>query len=237
MVVAFTTTATDGANVTFPQALQNQPVILVSATRNGEALAACAVNNAKTGFRLSLRDANDRPVTQPTTVHCFAFAPGTGDKLRGGCAQYGDNAQISISPACSAPPVIICNAQTGGRALMACAVNNAADGFRLRLQDLNGAPVSRAWVQWLAVECPTRLKLPTGRLAVEGQVLQASDGYSAGFRTMPGTPAILGSAQLGNAFLVGPVTATTSQATLSLRSHDNQPARNVWLQWLAVFAD
>jgi len=237
LVTTFSVNAADGANVTFPQALESQPVILVSATRNGQALAACAVNNSRTGFRLSLRDANNQAVTQPTTVCCLAFAPGAGDKLRGDCAQYGDNAQVNITPAFSGPPVIICNAQVSGKAVLACAMDNAAGGFKLCLRDLNGVPVSRAWVQWLAVQCPLKLKLTTGRLSASGKVLKASDGYRCSYPQMPAEPVVLGSAQLGNAYLVGPTSRTATQAVLSIRSHDNQPGGSVWLQWLAISAD
>ncbi|MBU0608558.1 MAG: PKD domain-containing protein [Armatimonadetes bacterium] len=233
---AFTRSAKDGQTVSFPRAFTAQPVILVSAARSTQPLAACAVNNSKTGFRLSLRDTNDQPVTQTATVCCLAFTPGAGG-MQGGVAQLGDNANVTFPQAFAAPPVIVCNAQSDGKALLACAVSNRVNGFTLRLRNLSGASVSRAWVQWVAVKCPLDTQFGTRHLVVNGGVQRAGDRVPLTYPQMPATPAILGSAQSGNAYLVGPLKRAPNKGSVGIRSHTNQPANNVWLQWLAAYSN
>lgn len=241
-MVAFVVEAADGATIAFPAPLAGTPVILVSATYNGEALAACAIDNRPTKFRLSLRDADNRPIRQRVPVSVVAYVPGAEDKLQkliqGACQQYGDGASIRFDTPFRTPPVIVCNAQTGGAAVTAAAVNNTTTGFTLSLKNLSGGSVSSAWVQWLAIACPVNVSLPSGSLYIEGQVLQANDGHVASFaRRFRQTPPVVCSAQRAiHALLAGPSVCSQTQAQFSLRNHDNQPVDNAWLQWLAVAA-
>lgn len=234
-VQSFTFTADDGQRISFPEPFTSPPMIITSATVKETAVAACAVDNAATGFRISLRDADNKPVKR-ATVACLAFVPGEGLPLQGACAQFNDNASITFPTAFSAPPIIVCSAQKNGQAVTAAAVSNRADGFTLRLRDLNGNPVSGAWVQWVAAQ-PRETKLPDETtLDVRGQVVQANDGYQCNFGTAITPSAVVTASAQGStgALLVGAVKVSRNNALLSLRDHNGQPAQNVWLQWLCV---
>ena len=146
----------NGDRVSFSPPFTETPVIVASA-QNGQALAVCAINNSRNGFTLTLYDMNGNPVQNPAWVQWVAVAAGNETRIQGSTAQRGNGDFVPFTGAFAQAPVVICSAQAGGRALLACALNNAPNGFTLSLYDLNGNPYSgHAWVQYLRAGADSR---------------------------------------------------------------------------------
>ncbi len=227
----------DGKSLTFPRQFPVPPVIIVSAARSGAPLAACAVDNTRKGCRLSLLDHAGRPVKQ-ARVQYLAFLPtDPGGEVQGACAQLPSGANVRFRVPFAAPPVIVCNAQQGGKALLAAAVDNRRDGFTLRACDLAGHAVSGAWVQWIAVPAALTVTLPDGKQAsFRGGVERVANGF-----TLPcGVPgsdkgsAVMSAQQSSVPVVCGPTAVKRESVTVGMLRHGGQPVTSAWLQWLVA---
>lgn len=216
-------TAGHGQRITFSTPFSQIPVVLTSAQVGGKAVSSCAVDVTPQGFWISLVD--DKGNTVPSAwVQWIAFIPDPSLKTAGAIIRASHGDRITISPSLSATPVIVTNAQLGGRALISGAMNNSPSGFDLYLVDQEGNPVKDAWLLWGAV-CPDPAN------GFKGEVKLRSNGDNVRF-TPPfeKDPAYVLSAQPG--VIAGAVNNRKDGFVLSLVKHDGTLARNVWTQWL-----
>ena len=230
-------TVSDGARLTFRRPFSAPPIVLVSAARSGAPLAACAVDVGGKGCRLSVLDAAGGRVKQ-AKVQYLAVLPGDpAGKVQGACAQLQSGANVRFAAPFQVPPVVVCNAQKGGKALLAAAVNNRTDGFTLKVCDLSGKAVNGAWVQWLAVPDALTVTLPDGKTAgLRGGIQQVADGVTlpVGVRSPTRGAAVMSSQQSATPLLCAPTAVTSNSLTVGLRRHDGRPASGAWLQWLVA---
>jgi len=226
-----------GDLVPFSQRFSGTPTVVVSAQRGGSALAAAAVDNSPTGFRVSITDLDGTPVSDGAWVQWLAILPPASSALVHASValrKHGD--YVTFTPELSGYPVIICSAQSGGQPMLACAVDNSPSWFRLSLIDLNGVPVTTpAWVQTVAVVIPPDKDAYWG-LELQGAVLMASDMQTIGFpQRFREVPAILTSAQIGaRAGAACAVDNARDGFWLTMKDHAGRPMDVAWLQWLAV---
>jgi len=215
----------DGQTITFPRAFRAVPVVVTSAQMNGKAVSSCALNNSTANFQISLRDENKAPV-QGAWVQWIAFIPRTDVKVIGGI-QKASNGQHIAFAAMSAVPVIVTNAQIGGKALNSSAVNSAANGFTIVIRNQDNAPIVDAWVQWMAV-------IPTPINRFKAQCAVRNSGDNVVFAPpLVGNPVYVLSAQLAMAPMAA--SAVNNRADgfkLSLVRHDGSPGHNAWTSWI-----
>jgi hypothetical protein len=225
-----------GDVVKFPRAFSSVPTIVVSAQKGGLALAAAAVDNSTTGFRLAVYDINGAPVTTGAWVQWLAVVPTPNAPIRTEVAQRRNGDYVAFNPPLPGYPVIICSAQRGGVPLLACAVNNSAEGFILALRDLDGNPVTDgAWVQTVAVVIPSDKDAYQG-LELQAAVQRADSAGTINFgQQFAEVPAILTSAQkYGIALAACAVDNARNGFWLAMSDHDGLPVSQAWLQWLAI---
>ncbi len=231
--------ASDGDQIVFARPFVTAPVIVTSAQYGGKAIASCAVNNSPTGFRISLRDLGDGAVSG-AWLQYLAFVPVEGSPLRGAVLQASDNQPIGLPVPPGTPPgvpVIVCSAQKNGKAVMAAAVDNSGLGFFVRIRDLRGAPVSGAWLQYVAALPPTEVVLSDGGKAkLLGAVERRADGQRLGFApALASMPTVVSSSQLGGMpQMACSVNNSTTGTTISMIESSGARARDGWLQWLAI---
>ncbi len=222
-----------GQQVTFPHAFTRSPTIVVSAQRAERALAAAAVDNAKTGFRLALRDHAGNAVKQNAWIQWVATVPSDSGIMQSGTQWVAHSGtRIKFAQSFSGTPVIVTNAQRQGVALLSGALDNAATGFRIATKNDQDQAVNGAWVQWIALRPPLDL---TG-LQAKGAVRLCNDRvrltFSPAFAT---NPTIIASAQRqgGHADMACGVSNAKTGCLVYITQHDGARAANSWLQWLA----
>jgi plastocyanin len=228
----------DGQKVTLPRAFSTPPILVLSAVEGRAPLAACAVNNSGRGFTVSALRADGQPALAATLSY-LAFSPAAGNtSLQGNVAQLSSGAKVKFTTPFALPPVIVCNAQKGGKAILAAAVDNRVDGFTLYLNDLSGKAVTGAWVQWIAVAAPVTVQVSDRDSArLEGGVQSVGDGVMlpVGVPVRDRGAAVM-SAQTGTKpLLCGPRSLTADATTAAIWRTGGQPLTgSAWLQWLVV---
>jgi hypothetical protein len=140
----------------FKTPFSGEPVVVVaSAQSNDVPQAASTVDVTKTGFELLLNGYQGKGGTSVLAwTSLIAVGPGTYDSkvvVRSGSGAYSQGAPIAFSQAFGGTPVVVVNAQSGNAPRIASALNATATGFNLLVIDHNGAAVSNASVQWIAV--------------------------------------------------------------------------------------
>jgi hypothetical protein len=215
----------NGQTVTFPRPFPSVPVVVSSAQLNGRAVSSCALNNSTTSFQISLFDENKRPV-QSAWVQWIAFVPRASVQVIGGVCKANNGQPISFA-AMSGVPIIVTNAQKGGKALNSAAMNNATSGYTIAIRDQDNNPVSDAWIQWMAV-------IPSNTNRIKGQCSVRNNGDNVTFTpAFPGSPVYVVSAQsAGEPMAASAVDNRGDGFKLSLVRHDGSPGRNAWTQWI-----
>ncbi|MCD6359778.1 MAG: PKD domain-containing protein [Armatimonadetes bacterium] len=228
--------ADDGQRIDFPHPFSSHPVIVTSAQRGGRAVAACAVDNSPDGFRISLRDVDDKPV-KGAWLQYLAFVPMPGSPLRGGVARMSDGQMVNLPADMGGVPVIVCSAQRGGAAVLAAAVDNSATHFRLQLRSPQGRKVRKAWVQWAAVVTPAQVQSGDGSTTrIIGRVQQYANGQHISFSpALPALPAVIISSQRnGVPQAACSINNGKTGADISIVEHTGAGAGASWVQWLAI---
>lgn len=189
-----TLTAGDGQQVTFPRPFAGKPTVLCAAEAGGQPLAACAVDNTPRGFVLGLQSPGGARVTA-AKASWVAFLPGGSPRLQGGC-QWIDRSRetIRFGKRFARLPLVVCNAQRQGGALVAGANSFDTEGFQVRVSDLQGRPVEGSWLLWIAAEPglqSTSLNVEGGYLAnyPHGGARGAFDPVSWGAEVLVGSAA------------------------------------------------
>lgn len=172
-------------------------------------------------------------------VSVAAPKPGTGTSsafAAFGCrwANNGEIIKISSSPRFANPPVVLTCAykpQPDGvtnRAVSSCAVDNATTTFKISIYDENGAPVTGAWVQWIAFA-------PDAAKKVLGGVVQANDGQQIAFpSSLSGAVIVTNAQKSSKALNSAAVDNSSSGFKLVVRDQSNNPMQGAWVQWMAV---
>lgn len=128
----------------------------------------------------------------------------------------------------SSVPVVVTSAQSNGRAVSSCALNNSTASFQISLFDENKRPVQSAWVQWIAF-------IPRAAVNVIGGVCKASNNQHVAFAVMTAPPVIVTNAQKGGQALnSAAMNNSASGYTIAIRDQDNNPVSDAWIQWMAV---
>ena len=228
--------ASNGTRLKYGGTFAAPPVVITSAYLlskpdylSARALSSCAVDNSTTQFTMSIYDENGNPVTD-AWVQWIAVTPMASKNVQGGIMQASDGQIISF-PELPGNPVIVTNAQKGGKAILSGAASNTPRDFKLVLRDANGNSVQNAWVEWVAV-------LPGNQNSLRGAVAQMSTGAS-----VTCSPAFLDRAIFVSSGQAGlePYAAALWQnpgnpsntGKLSLIRHDGTTGASIWTQWLA----
>lgn len=214
-----------GQRIAFPRPFGAVPVVVTSAQLNGKAVSSCAFNNSPGGFQISLIDDNKNPV-QAAWVQWIAFLPKNAVKVIGGVRKASNGQRIVFAPV-GAVPVIVTNAQIGGRALNSAAANIAANGFTIVIRNQDNAPIVDAWVQWMAV-------IPTPINRFKAQCAVRNSGDNVVFAPpLVGNPVYVLSAQCAmEPMAASAVDNRADGFKLSLVRHDGSPGRNAWTSWI-----
>lgn len=212
----------NGQQITFGNSFSSTPVIVASAQK-GKAVSACAANVTATNFNIWLHDDAGNSVSS-AWVQWIAFVPDAANGVLGGTIQANDMQRVSF-PAMSGGPVIVTNALVGGRAVNACAVNNANNGFTVVIRDSNNAAVRNATLSWMAV-------VPSAQNGFKGDVATRSSGANVTCAPFELGPAYVCSAQNGSQPMsAGAVSNRNNGFTLALTKHDGSSGSG-WTQWL-----
>jgi len=213
----------NGQQITFGISFTTTPVVVASA-QNVTAVSACAANVTATRFNIWLHDDAGNSVSS-AWVQWIAFVPDAAKGVLGGTMSANDMQNVSF-PAMSSVPVIVTNARVGsGRAVNACAVNNANNGFTVAIRDSNNAAVRNATLSWMAV-------VPSAQNGFKGDVATRSNGANVTCAAFELGPAYVCSAQDASQ----PMSAAAANNRnngfkLVLTKHDGSSGSG-WTQWL-----
>ncbi len=144
--------ATDGQRVTYPKPFAGVATVLCAAQVDGQPLAACAVDNTAKDFVLVMQSPTGQRVTKAQVVW-VACLPGAATTLQAGHQWIAHSRERIRFPRRFANlPLVVCNAQRQGGALVAGATRFDQDGFDVRVTNLPGQPVEGSWLLWVAAE-------------------------------------------------------------------------------------
>ncbi len=169
-VVTWTGKASDGQRMTYPRTFTGKAVVVCAAHKNGRPVAACAIDNTETGFTLGLQDHHGQRTTDADVCY-VAFLPSEQNRIQARC-HYINSARktVRFDREFDALPVVVCNAQRRGEALLAGVTDFDTRSFTVEVSDIEGKPVDGAWLLWLAA-------VP----GVERPNLQVGGGYLANY--------------------------------------------------------
>jgi hypothetical protein len=224
----------DYDQITFTKTFTTTPVIVVSAQTGFHPLAAAAVNNTTTGFRLALYDLNGNRVTNSNNVwvQWVAITPNPGVAVRANCQYLSDGTTVTYSNIGATYPVAVCSAQYGATPLLAAAMNTSATSFTLTLKDLNGNPAT-GWVQYIVINPGTDVNYYQ-----EASILSGCSVYSNWshilFNLTRYPDGIVCSGQVGlTAIAAGASENQQDGFLLNQADHAGNPV-TAWTSWLAV---
>ncbi|MGD8239435.1 MAG: caspase family protein [Armatimonadota bacterium] len=145
-------TAGDGQQFMFPHHFTDKAVVVCSAQKDGKPIAACAINNTASGFVLGLQDKPGQRVTNAQAAW-VAYVPNGHQQLQADCQWIKrSTAKIRFGRSFKRLPVVVCNAQREGGALLAGATGFDKGSFDVRVTDLTGQPVNGSWLLWIAAD-------------------------------------------------------------------------------------
>ncbi|MFQ5809851.1 MAG: caspase family protein, partial [Armatimonadota bacterium] len=163
-------TASDGQQFTYPRRFTDKAVVVCSAQKDGKPIAVCAINNTDSGFVLGLQDKPGQRVTNAQAAW-VAYMPNGHRQLQANCQWIKrSTAKIGFAKSFNRLPVVVCNAQRQGGALLAGATRFDKGSFDVRVTDLTGQPVNGSWLLWIAAEP-----------GIQRPSLQISGGYMANY--------------------------------------------------------
>jgi len=140
----------------FKTPFSGEPVVIVASAQNsGIPSVAGTVDVTSTGFELCLDNYQSSGSTLAQAwTSLIAVGPGAYDPqvlIQSGSGTYSHDTHISFSKAFASNPVVVVSAQSNNTPKIASALNAIATGFNVLVIDHNGAGVSNASVQWIAV--------------------------------------------------------------------------------------
>ncbi len=169
-VLTWTGKASDGQQMVYRQPFTAKAVVVCAAQQAGKPVAACAIDNTATGFVLGLQDRRGQRTTL-ADVNYVACLPTSQPQLQTRCHYLNSRREtVRFAKACSALPIVVCNAQRRGEALLAGVTDVSAKSFTVEVSDIDGKGVDGAWLLWIAA-------VP----GLERPNLQVDGGYLANY--------------------------------------------------------
>jgi len=145
-------TASDGQRFNYPRRFTGKAVVVCSAQKDGKPIAACAVDNTDAGFVLSLHDKPAQRVTNAQAAW-VAFLPNGHRGLQANCQWIKKSkVRIGFGRSFARLPIVVCNAQRDGAALVAGASRFDTGSFDVQVTDLTGRAVDGSWLLWIAAD-------------------------------------------------------------------------------------
>jgi hypothetical protein len=160
----------------------------------------------------------------------------TGLMIETKCERLGDGDSVSYSLDFPGRPDVVTSAQNVSEAMICAPVDHTANGFTLRMIDVDGNTVNDAWVFWVAIY-PTEYDDPDSNLMIETDCLWLGDGDSVAYDLdFPGTPAVVTVAQAYSVpKMACPVNHGPDGFSVALRDHDGASVSEAWVLWVAIY--
>lgn len=151
-VVTWSGTASDGQQMTYEHPFTGKAVVVCAARKDNRPVAACTVDNTETGFVLGLQDSRGQRVTN-ADVSYVAFLPNKQNRLQARCHYINSRrTTVRFDQDFDSLPIVVCNAQRRGEALLAGVTEFDRKSFTVEIGDIDGRPVDGAWLLWIAAQ-------------------------------------------------------------------------------------
>jgi len=224
----------------YKQQFDGYPNVVISAQKNGNAVAAFHSTIAKTKFKIALTDHAGKSVSNAWVLWIAVYPyeyenPATGLIIDTYSTQYFNGEFVRYNQTFPGTPNVVTCAGTD-KAKMSAPINHKKNGFTLKLLDDKGKPVDRAWVTYLAV-WPCKYDDPSSNLTIESRCGKWGNGKWVSYgQSFPGTPVAVTNAQWGGKpFMSCPVSLARTGFRQATRNHSGGSVSSAWTFFIAVY--